>query len=241
MSAGAICAEEIRGHFRTDYYLQINHRRLEHLASLGLDLSGKRVLELGAGIGDLTTFFLDRGCHVTVVEGRDENVELLRERFASDTRVELRQADLDAPPAWTEQWDIVFAYGVLYHLAKPDAFIQWMCERCSGLVLLSTCVTPGEDDSVNPVSEDAAAPSQALAGDGCRPSRSWLWSKLAASMARVYVTTTQPAHEEFPLDWEHVTPSSTGLSRSVFVGSREALSGNANLSSSLLRTQRRCP
>jgi 16S rRNA A1518/A1519 N6-dimethyltransferase RsmA/KsgA/DIM1 with predicted DNA glycosylase/AP lyase activity len=46
--------------FHSNHYLRMNQRRLEHLASLGLPLSGRTVLELGAGIGDLSTFFLDR-------------------------------------------------------------------------------------------------------------------------------------------------------------------------------------
>src|SRR5256885_5811027 len=57
-------------------YLRHNARRQEHLASLGLQLSGRSVLELGAGIGDHTTFFLDRGCEVTSVEPRLENCQL---------------------------------------------------------------------------------------------------------------------------------------------------------------------
>ena len=54
-------------------YLRLNARRLEHLASLGLPIAGGEVLEVGAGIGDLTSFFLDRGCSVTAIQPRPEN------------------------------------------------------------------------------------------------------------------------------------------------------------------------
>ncbi|MEG4231950.1 hypothetical protein QUA40_07545 [Microcoleus sp. Pol11C3] len=56
--------------FHCDGYLRHNQRKLEHLASLGLDIVGKTVLELGAGIGDHTSFFRDRSCEVIVTEGR---------------------------------------------------------------------------------------------------------------------------------------------------------------------------
>ena len=46
--------------FHTDHYLRHNQRLLEHLATLGLPIAGRTVLEVGAGIGDLTSFFLDR-------------------------------------------------------------------------------------------------------------------------------------------------------------------------------------
>ena len=37
--------------FRNPHYQRHNRRRQEHLASLDLDLRGKTVLELGAGLG----------------------------------------------------------------------------------------------------------------------------------------------------------------------------------------------
>ena len=37
--------------------------------------------QVGAGIGDHTTFFLDRGCEVVVTEGRPENFAVLRQRY----------------------------------------------------------------------------------------------------------------------------------------------------------------
>jgi hypothetical protein len=50
--------------FHSAHYQRHNQRRQEHLASLGLDISGATVLEVGAGIGDHTSFFLDRGCQI---------------------------------------------------------------------------------------------------------------------------------------------------------------------------------
>jgi hypothetical protein len=67
--------------FNNWHYIQHNQRRQEHLCSLGLDLSHKRVLEVGAGIGDHTTFFIDRGCDVVVTEGRPENFRVLQQRY----------------------------------------------------------------------------------------------------------------------------------------------------------------
>ena len=62
--------------FKNPQYQRHNSRRLEHLASLGLDLHGKSVLELGAGVGDHATFFLDRDCTLTSLEPRPENCKI---------------------------------------------------------------------------------------------------------------------------------------------------------------------
>src|SRR5882762_5851252 len=81
----AQAVQAAQGVFHSLHYVRHNARRQEHLASLGLALQGRRVLEVGAGIGDHTTFFLDRGCSVLSVEPRLENCELyaaaMQERF----------------------------------------------------------------------------------------------------------------------------------------------------------------
>ena len=50
--------------------LLINQARQRHLAALGLDLAGKRVLEVGAGVGLHTQFFEALGCSVLTTDGR---------------------------------------------------------------------------------------------------------------------------------------------------------------------------
>ena len=71
----------------------INSARQQHLASLGLDLAGKKVLEVGAGIGLHTPFFLERGCEVTVTDGRAENVAEIARRLPT---VRTALVDLEA-------------------------------------------------------------------------------------------------------------------------------------------------
>ncbi|CAE8709367.1 unnamed protein product [Polarella glacialis] len=82
-------------------YQRLNMRQLEHLATLGLPLAGRSVLELGARSGQLTSFFTDRGCKVTVVEPRHGNLLLLRKKlakrlmFPDPSRVTLLSMDLE--------------------------------------------------------------------------------------------------------------------------------------------------
>jgi hypothetical protein len=211
--------------FHDGAYLRHNARRQEHLATLGLDLGDKSVLEVGAGIGDHTTFFLDRGCKVLCTEPREDNLNVIRRRFNSDPNVAVEQLNLDgAFPAAAPRYDVVYCYGVLYHLSRPGEALAWMCDRAAGLLLLETCVSFSGEDKPFPVSEKASLQSQAITGAGCRPSRVWVMNRLREKMPQVYVTATQPWHEEFPLDWTAPGPtSSTGLARAVFVASRAPL------------------
>jgi len=227
--------------FRTKSYVRHNARRQEHLATLGLDLSNKSVLEVGAGIGDHTTFFLDRGCKVLCTEGREENLNVIRRRFESAPNVAVEQLNLDgALPAATPRYDVVYCYGLLYHLSRPAEALAWMCDRAAGLLLLETCVSFSSEDKPFPVSEIASSQTQAITGTGCRPSRVWVMNRLREKMPHVYVTATQPRHKEFPLDWTAPRPtSSTGLARAVFVASRAPLN-LPTLVRELPMVQRRC-
>lgn len=58
--------------FHAQKYLNIKEARLTHLTSLGLNIENKTILELGAGVGDLSPFFMDHAKKMTIVEGRRE-------------------------------------------------------------------------------------------------------------------------------------------------------------------------
>ncbi|NER99465.1 MAG: class I SAM-dependent methyltransferase [Symploca sp. SIO1B1] len=206
--------------FHSYHYQRHNQRRQEHLASLGLDLAGVTVLEVGAGIGDHTSFFLDRGCQVVSTEARQENLEILRSRYPN---LKVRHLDLDDPdPQFNEVFDIVYCYGLLYHLKQPTEAIEFMSRCCRQMLLLETCVSFGEGESINPCGELAASPSQAISGQGCRPTRRWVYNRLREQFDFVYMPITQPNHEEFPVDW-FLPPSTKVLTRSIYIASREAL------------------
>jgi SAM-dependent methyltransferase len=206
--------------FASDWYLRHNQRRQEHLASLRLPLERTRVLEVGAGIGDHTSFFIDRGCDVTITEARPESVTVLRERYP-DRRV--LALDLDAPGdvLGEERFDVVYCYGVLYHLKDPRAALGTLSAHCKDLLLLETCVSFGDEEEQHPVPEPALDPSQAFHGQGCRPTRPWVYHALTEQFRFVYLPKTQPWHPEFPVVWTGEPQSA--LTRAVFIASRSFL------------------
>ncbi len=222
--------------FRTERYIALNHRRLEFLASLFLPIAGCSVLEVGAGIGDHTSFFLDRGCTVTSSDARPENVQIIRSRFpAIATEVlDIEAVDFIAPG----EFDVVYAFGILYHLRHPAIGLANMARSCGSLLLVETCVSYGSETLPHPCPEDASNATQAVTGQGCRPSRPWVHAEMRKHFGHVYVPVRQPWHEEFPLDWTRPPANQELLARAIFIGSRRAIS-HAELSETLPPRQSR--
>ncbi len=158
---------------------------------------------------------------MTITEAREENLRLLRERYPKGN---VQFLDMDYPsPVSGAPFDVVHCYGLLYHLNEPEQALEFLSKSTTKYLFLETCVSFGDGDDLNPVVENRRALSQAVSGAGCRPTRPWVFKRLSALFEKVYVPTTQPNHEEFPTDWNAPERHPAGLSRAVFIASREPL------------------
>jgi len=196
----------------------INAARQEHLDSLGLDLGAKSVLEVGAGIGLHSPFFLQRGCKVLVTDGNPENVSEVRRRHP-DWRAEVLDLERDDIRPLGE-FELVYCYGLLYHLGNPEQALARLAGVCRGQILLETCVALGDASEVHLV-RDPRSNNQAVLGVGCRPTRAWLMDKLRQHFGYAYATRAQPDHPDFETDWK--LPETRTIYRAVFVGSKVPL------------------
>lgn len=208
--------------FDTDGAADINRARLEHLASLGLPLDGRRVLEVGAGVGHLTRFFVERGCYVTATEGRPENLAELRRRLSD---VDAAVADVEESLEHLGRFDVVFCYGLLYHLESPLRALRNMSGVCDDLLLIETMVC----DSRLPLltlDDETTSVNQALCGLAHRPSPSYLALALnRVGFDHVYTAADPPAHPDYRFKrLDNLDTARDGaLLRGVFVASRGEL------------------
>jgi FkbM family methyltransferase len=215
--------------FRNPAYLRMNARRLEHLAGLGLPIAGRDVLEVGAGVGDLTSFFLDRGCQVTAIEPRPENRAYFATQYGDPATWPTQHVRILPGDAWqlsvhgaVPPHSVLFCYGLLYHLDRPLDALREMAASCTDLLVLETRVSYATDERLEAEEEDGAHPTNAVSGRGCLPSRRWVYARLTELFAHVYMPLTQPAHPQFHLDWRSREPP-PGRHRAIFVASRREL------------------
>ena len=168
--------------------------------------------------GCYTPFFLERGCDVTVTDGRPENVAEIKRRLPG---VKTALVDLERDESLTlGRFDLVYCFGLLYHLANPAQALGHIAAVRDGQLLLETAVSPGNFDELLLV-RDPDSFNQAVSGIGLRPTRLWVLNRLKALFSHGYIPRTQPDHVDFPADWIH--PPIQTMHRSIFIKSKVPL------------------
>lgn len=181
--------------FDWPFYEAITRARLDHLEELDLPIQDRTVLDVGCGIGRLSDFFVQRGCDVMCVDGRAENIEQLHRHYPGRRAavIDVETDDL----AGFGSFDIVFCYGLLYHLADPFAFLRRVAPIARELLILETCVSDAEAPMVALV-RDPDDPTMALHALASRPSPAYVATALMASgLEHVYTSLTRPEHPDF--------------------------------------------
>ena len=213
--------------FDTPAAQEINRARMEHLESLKLPLTGKSVLDVGCGVGHLAQFFVKRNCKVTCIDGREQNVRSLHERYP---QLEACVANVEGDLTRFGTFDIVFCYGLLYHLENPISGLRNMAALASDLLLLETIVCDHSQPLVL-YDDETKTYSQALSGVGCRPTPSFVAMMLSrVGFHYVYTPTYPPQYPDFQVEWTDslVWRKDDHPIRCVFVASKRRLE-NANL------------
>ena len=210
--------------FDTPKANSINKARLDNLTSLQFDLANKRVLDIGSGIGILAQFFIERGSDVVCIDARESNLNELRNRypqlenasFAYDVEVD------DLSPLGS--FDIVFCYGLLYHVEKPELVLE-KAANIAPLLFLESCIAD-HPEPLNLWVEETYTHNQAMHGIGSRPTPSFIISALHHyGYPYVYFPVTPPKHEDFQFTY---TGSLTHIKdnhpiRQIIIASKDAL------------------
>jgi SAM-dependent methyltransferase len=211
------------GQFDTPEAVAITKARLQHLDSLGLPLANRTVLDVGAGAGHLGSWFADRGCRVTSTDARPESVQRIRELHPA---LEARVLDVESDQvAELGVFDVVFCYGLLYHLENPLRALRNLTAVCDDLMLIETQIC----DSPLPVTrleDEYKSASQALRGIAQRPSPSYLSMALnRLGFAHVYTAAEPPEHPDyrFGLRGDLATTRDGHLLRGVYIASRRPI------------------
>lgn len=82
---------------------------------------GARILDIGAGAGEYSLYFAERGYDVSAVELSDSNIAAFRRKIKPHQLLRLEKGNaLDLANYGDESFDIVLMQGPLYHLSSPE-------------------------------------------------------------------------------------------------------------------------
>jgi ubiquinone/menaquinone biosynthesis C-methylase UbiE len=80
------------------------------------NLSGKKVLEVGCGLGAHTEMLCKNGADVTSIDLSDTSIEVTRRRLKlKGYWADVRQADAEKLPFENEYFDYIWSWGVIHH------------------------------------------------------------------------------------------------------------------------------
>ena len=90
---------------------------------------GKRVLEIGCGIGTDTISFARAGARVTAVDLTEKSLEVARQRarvFGLEDRITFLQANAEKLSDYVpiEPYDLIYSFGVIHHTPHPDLVLE---------------------------------------------------------------------------------------------------------------------
>lgn len=94
---------------------------------------GKKVLEIGCGIGTDSINFARAGADVTVVDLSEESIALCRKRFeVYGLKAHFYEGDAEHLSEFVpvEKYDLVYSFGVIHHTPHPERVLEQLRRYC---------------------------------------------------------------------------------------------------------------
>ena len=205
--------------FDQHHYELLNRARgdvvIRLLTELKAPLSLHTAVDVGCGLGYFSGLLQSHGLDVVGVDGRQQNVEEARRRNPG-IRFHKYNAE-DQSLTELGKFDLVFCFGLLYHLENPFIAIRNLQRITGRILLIENVIFPGEDPIMGLIDETKHE-DQGLGYVAFYPSEACLIKMLyRVGLPCVYRLTQQPDHPEY-----HQNPGSRRI-RTMLVASTDAL------------------
>lgn len=183
--------------FDDRYYIEINEARWSAAESVIEKLPAlEQCIDVGCGPGWFSDRLVSRGLKVWGIDGRTELVEAAAARVPKATFSTIDICDQGADFG-EKQADLVFCFGLLYHLENPFAAVRNLYRLTEQYLFIETQVAPGEGNNLTIISEGQNH-TQGLNYHAIVPSRNALLKMLyVAGFSSVYRYIGIVPHPDF--------------------------------------------
>lgn len=161
---------------------------------------GKKILDLGAGHGEIAASFARLGADVTCVDARQDNLDFIHKKYP---HLKLSKLDLDKDwPFHKNQFDIVLSLDLVCHLKNFDNHIKNICDVAEHIIIETEVLDISDNKNYLTIFEDKAVRYLSLSGEGKIANSNAIQSKLSengASFKRIDESKLNSNH--YIYDW----------------------------------------
>jgi SAM-dependent methyltransferase len=205
--------------FDQQHYDLLNRTRGDVVRALLGELKGPlglhTAIDVGCGLGYFSGFLRSLGFDVTAVDGRQQNVAEAQRR---NPDVRFFRFDAEDPAMKSlGKFDVVFCFGLLYHLENPFLTIRHLHAMTEKLLLVESVTFPGSLPLMALVDEGRTE-DQGLNHIAFYPTEACLTKMLyRAGFPVVYEFSIKPEHPDF------LSAGSKGPSRTMLAASLNSI------------------
>jgi len=164
-----------------------------------LSFKGKKVLEVGCGYGYAGQLLEAMGAIVTSSDARPEHLAVLNKRFPKRKTL-LIDCNKDEIPG---EYDLIVAFGLLYHLENPAHFIE-QCGKAAKALCLCSIVVDSDKEICVPYKAETSF-DQSMTNKSCFASPAWILKEIAKAGFKVEDISSSEANVQGNrFDWKPI-------------------------------------
>jgi len=157
------------GHFNLNYREWRIKRIRKILNIFGIEWKGKRILELGSGLGDIGGFFAELGAEVLSIDGKIDNVNFANLKYRHLKEFKSVCYNLENDFSHFGKFDLIINFGLIEMMGKLDNLLE-CCSKMSNNILIETEICDSSEQKRIFIERDKECSDSSINGIGIRPS-----------------------------------------------------------------------
>jgi SAM-dependent methyltransferase len=201
-----------RGLFHESYDNWRVRRCNKILESYGIEFfKDKKILELGAGHGEIGAFFAELGSQVLCLDGRINNVNFARLKHRKIANIQFEQFNLENDFSSFGKFDLIINFGLIYHLRNVESHLNCCFAATKDMVAETVVCDSTDPHKIVFCAGRPEVDEESVEGTGSRPSPHFI-ERIAQEnnfeivrhfTADLNSGQESPAGYQFLYDWDH--------------------------------------